>query len=99
MVRGKRLTCIFEAVKAASSCAPDAAVVKQGLQLVVGLEAVRSRRELPSRFLAIGIEPDNVSAVRLEPIGAARRAVPVIHNAFSLEAVSPIKVKGLIRAG
>lgn len=97
VVRGSNLTCIFQAVKAASSCASNATAFRQGLDLVVGLEVTRSRSELPRHFLAIGIEPDGVKAVRLSPIGMPVRIVPVVGNTFSLRARSPIYFKGSVR--
>lgn len=97
VVRGNHLTCIFQAVKAASSCATNATAFEQGLHLVVGLEAIQSRTELPRHFLALGIQPDDVKAVQLRPAGARVRAAPVLGNVFSLRARSPIYFEGVIR--
>ena len=96
-VRGNRLTCIFQAVTAASSCAPDASVLKQGLPLVVGAVTGESKEAIPDSFLAIGIVPDGVRTVRLQPLGERARLVSVTRNAFSMRANSPIAFLGMAR--
>jgi hypothetical protein len=94
--RGKQVACIFQAVKAAASCASNVEAGKHGVQLVVGVGAIKSRRELPNHFLAVGIVPDGIRAVRLKPAGSKPRLVKVIHNAFSMLAGSPIYFDGVI---
>lgn len=94
VVRGNRVTCIFQAVRAALACATNANFVPQGLTLVVGQGGAPTR---PAHFLMLGIAPDGVKAVRLKPIGKASTTVRVADNAYSLRATSPIDVKKLIR--
>jgi hypothetical protein len=97
VVGGRHLTCIFQAVKAAASCVPDAVLVKRGVQLVVGSEPVSSASTKPRYFIAYGIEPVGVREVILRPIEGPAKRVSVVNGAFSARASSPIEVEAAIR--
>jgi hypothetical protein len=98
VVRGNGITCIFEANRGASSCAGDAYVVRQGLELVLGQGTpLPHNRGIPGHFLALGIAPDSVKAVRLKVVGDKSITVPVIKDAYGLRAGAPINREVLIR--
>jgi hypothetical protein len=98
VVKGDGVTCIFEADKGASACATDSVIVERGLEIVVG-EGPPSPddRTLPSRFLALGIAPDSVKAVRLKAVGGNSTTIPVVENAYGYRAAAPIRREALIR--
>jgi hypothetical protein len=94
VVRGAFLTCIFQAVRAAASCGPDAYVFNHGLQLGVGSNrGYSSQAPHPSRFLIFGIEPDGVRAVIIRSLSGHRTKKDVVHNAFAMQASSPMYIE------
>jgi hypothetical protein len=96
VVRGNLVACIFQARHAAAACAPERQIANNGLSLVVG-HADGSRYNMPTHFFAIGIAPNDITAVKLMPLGGQTKVVPVIDNAYGLRADTPIRVQQLIR--
>ena len=99
VVNGNGVTCIFQDKSGAATCSTNVNFVQQGGLLVVG-NANRSSQtsffRRPTQFLAIGIAPDSIKAVRLRVLGHKAREVPVVGNTYGLRAQAPINFEGWI---
>jgi hypothetical protein len=94
VVTGKNMACLVQAVRGAMACDVMADVIDQGLLLVV-YKPPKSRGELPSHFLALGLAPDWARAVRLRIGSNTIRNVAVRGNAYALRAERPIRLERL----
>jgi hypothetical protein len=98
VVRGAGVTCIFHAKRLAASCTTDINAMRQGVILVVGDDKQGTPpSKLPEHFLALGIAPNGVKAVRLQVIDGPVVNVLVVENAYALRAAGPITLERLIR--
>jgi hypothetical protein len=98
VVRGNGVTCIFLARKGLAACNTTAETERVGLTLVAGLKKPNAPAfAVPQAFMAIGIMPDEVRAVRVHSVDGGLKTVPIAHNTFAFRTKRPINIRRLIR--
>jgi hypothetical protein len=94
VVFGRGVTCMFRAVRMASTCSPTVDVYRRGMLLQTYKTASPGGR--PIQFAALGIVPDGVRSVAATVEGEPRN-IPVVDNAFADVAKTPIRIIDLNR--
>lgn len=88
IVRGRGAICLFRSSGTASACTTLARAYREGITLY-SYRLGKSRTSRPTSFSALGIVPDGTEQVHVA-IGHRRVLVPVVDNAFFVEASKPI---------
>jgi hypothetical protein len=94
VVPGRGVTCMFRAVRMASTCTPTVDAYRRGMLLQTYKTVSPGGR--PIQFAALGIVPDGVRSVAAT-VGGEPRSIPVIENAFADVAKAPIRIVDLNR--
>jgi hypothetical protein len=89
VVPGAGVICMFRAVKMAAACSGKRDVYRHGLLLE--LYKLDRPGGKPTAFTAFGLVPDGVASV-VARIGRRRDTIPVVGNAYEIEASKPINI-------
>lgn len=95
LVEGPDVTCIFREGLPASSCLKTAEAKRNGISLGT-YRTDKAHHGRPVDFLALGVVPVGIRAVRVEIVGS-RRVVQAPSGVWAVRAKAAIKVEDLIR--
>lgn len=95
MVPGRGVTCMFRAVSIASTCIATVDAYRYGM-LLQTYKVGKAPGIRPSHFVVLGVAPDGAKTVSVK-FGERTRTVPIVDNAFRVQAEAQIRVVGLNR--
>jgi hypothetical protein len=95
VVSGRGVTCMFRAVGIASTCSTTVDAYRYGV-LLQSYKVGSAPSARPTHFVALGIAPDGAKTVSVKS-GERSRSIPIIDNAFRVQAEAQIRIVGLNR--